>query len=175
MPKPIVNLDELEFAQRPAALLPTGAAADHFDAKMAQVSTLIGAQKLGFNVTAVPAGKAAFPFHSHRANEEIFFVLQGTGELRLGSQTYAIRPGDFIACPPGGPETAHQIRNTGSDELRYIALSTLQYPELAEYPDSGKFGVYARTIAAPAVAPAAFRFVGRESSALDYWDGEGSA
>lgn len=173
MPKPIINLDELEFADRPAALAATGAAAERFDARMAQVSTRIGAQKLGFNVTAVPAGKAAFPFHSHRANEEIFYVLQGTGELRLGSETYAIRPGDFIACPPGGPETAHQIHNTGSGELRYIALSTLQYPELAEYPDSGKFGIYARTVAAPVSAPAAFRYVGRESSSLDYWEGEG--
>lgn len=175
MSKPVINLDELEFKPRPEAMRATGAAAGSFDAGMAQVSSRIGARLLGFNVTAVPPGMAAFPFHSHRANEELFFVLQGRGVVRIGRETYPIRPGDFIACPPGGPETAHQIRNTGSVELRYIALSTLQYPELAEYPDSGKFGVYARTIAAPAAAPAAFRFVGRESSALDYWDGEGSA
>lgn len=102
MPKPIVNLDELDFASRPAAFAATGAAADVFDARMAQVSSRIGARKLGFNVTAVPPGKAAFPFHSHRANEEIFFVLQGTGVVRIGSETYPIRAGDFIACPPGG-------------------------------------------------------------------------
>ncbi len=175
MPRPIINLDELEFMPRPAAMAPNGAAAERFDARMAQVATRIGARKLGFNVTAVPPGKAAFPFHSHRANEEVFFVLQGTGVVRIGDQTYDIRPGDFVACPTGGPDTAHQIRNTGAEELRYIAMSTLLYPEVAEYPDSGKFGVYARVIGSPAGAPREFRFVGRESSAVGYWDGEGTS
>ncbi len=54
-------------------------------------------------------------------------------------------------------------------------MSTLLYPEVAEYPDSGKFGVYARVIGSPAGAPREFRFVGRESSAVGYWDGEGTS
>jgi uncharacterized cupin superfamily protein len=41
-----------------------------------------------------------------------FFVL-GLGEVRIGSETLITR-GDFVACPPGGPETAHQIINTGT-------------------------------------------------------------
>jgi uncharacterized cupin superfamily protein len=175
VPKPVINLDELEFRPRPEAMRATGPAATVFDANVAQVSSRIGAQKLGFNVTAVPAGKAAFPFHSHRANEELFFVLQGSGVVRVGKETYPIRPGDFIACPPGGPETAHQIRNTGSEELRYVAISTLIYPELAEYPDSGKFGVYARVPGAPPGSPGEFRYVGRESLSAGYWDGEGQS
>ena len=175
MSKPVINLDELEFKPRPEAMRATGAAAGSFDAGMAQVSSRIGARLLGFNVTAVPPGMAAFPFHSHRANEELFFVLQGRGVVRIGRETYPIRPGDFIACPPGGPETAHQIRNTGGEELRYVAISTLLYPELAEYPDSGKFGVYARVPGAPPGSPGEFRYVGRESSATGYWDGEGDS
>lgn len=43
----------------------------------------------------------------------MFFVLQGTGEIRIGESTLPIRPGDVIACPAGGKETAHQIVNTG--------------------------------------------------------------
>ena len=53
------------------------------------------------------------------------------------------RIGDIIACPPGGPETAHQLINTGEGELKYLAVSTKLSPELCEYPDSGKFGVMA--------------------------------
>lgn len=174
MPKPVINVDELEFKPRPEAMRATGPAADVFDARVAQVSSRIGARKLGFNVTAVPAGKVAFPFHSHRANEELFFVLQGSGVVRMGNDTYPIRQGDFIACPPGGLETAHQIRNTGNEELRYVAISTLVYPELAEYPDSGKFGVYARVPGARPGSPGEFRYVGRESLAVGYWDGEGA-
>jgi uncharacterized cupin superfamily protein len=171
MTKPIINLADVELLPRPPAFAVTGPAAERYDARMGLVGARIGAQKLGYNITAVPPGKRAFPFHSHRANEEMFFILQGTGELRIGSDTHAIRPGDFIACPPGGSESAHQIINTGSEELRYLAVSTRITPELCEYPDSGKFGVIAEFTNADG-RPDAFRYVGREDLAADYWEGE---
>jgi uncharacterized cupin superfamily protein len=43
----------------------------------------------------------------------------GSGKIRIGDETFPIRTGDIIACPAGGHETAHQIVNTGSQELRY--------------------------------------------------------
>ena len=172
MSKPIVNLDEIALQPRPAAFAAKGAAAERFDAKMGSIGARIGAQKLGYNVTAVPPGKRAFPFHNHRVNEEMFLILEGTGEVRIGSETYPIRKGDIIACPPGGKEAAHQIVNTGSAELRYLAVSTKLSPEIAEYPDSGKFGVLAEYPAAPGEKPQHFRFVGREGNQVDYWDGE---
>jgi len=70
-------------------------------------------------------------------------VLAGSGEIRIGDETFPIRAGDIIACPAGGHETAHQIINTESQELRYLAISTQQSPEIAEYPDTGRFGVLA--------------------------------
>jgi uncharacterized cupin superfamily protein len=120
----IVNIDTLELTPRPEAFAATGVAAEHFDARSARIGPRIGARLLGYNVTAVPPGKAAFPFHAHRVNEEMFFILDGAGELRLGAQVHPVRRGDVIACPPGGPEAAHQLRNTGSTELRYLAVST---------------------------------------------------
>ena len=71
----------------------------------------------------------------------MFFVLDGQGEIRIGEAVYAIKSGDIIACPAGDQNTAHQIINTGAAELRYLADSTRYTPEIAEYPDSGKFGV----------------------------------
>jgi uncharacterized cupin superfamily protein len=136
------------------------------------IAPLVGAQKLGYNITAVPAGKRAFPFHNHRVNEEMFFILEGTGEVRIGEAVYPIRAGDVIACPPGGKETAHQIANTGSSELRYLAVSTRMTPDIAEYPDSGKFGVLAEFPSGADGKPRTFRFVGREGNAVPYWDGE---
>jgi uncharacterized cupin superfamily protein len=173
MTAPILNLADLELLPRPAAFAATGPAAARFDARSGQIASRLGAQKLGYNVTAVPPGKAAFPFHCHRVNEEMFFVLQGSGEIRIGTATYPIRQGDFIACPPGGPDKAHQISNTGVDELRYLAVSTKLYPEIAEYPDSGKFGVLAEYSPGPDGKPQGFRFVGKESLNVNYWEGEG--
>ena len=138
---------------------------------MGPISKRIGAQKLGYSVTAVPPGKCAYPFHAHRFNEEMFFVLQGDGEIRIGSETHAIREGDIIACPPGGGETAHQIRNTSPQELRFLAVSTLLSPEINVYPDSDKFGVYA-DLPSEDGGVEYFSFQGREKMNLDYWDGE---
>ncbi len=151
--RPILNIADLEYTS-----LKNG---DRFEARMGMIGPKVGAQKLGYNVTVVPPGKRAFPFHSHRANEEMFFVLEGEGEIRIGAERHPLRRGDVVACPAGGPATAHQILNTSSAELRYLAVSTKISPELAEYPDSGKFGVLAD----------GFRFVGKPDGSLDYYEG----
>jgi uncharacterized cupin superfamily protein len=168
----ILNLDEVELQPRPPQFAATGPAAAVFDARMGQIGSRIGAQKLGYNLTAVPPGMRAFPQHNHRVNEEMFFVLEGAGEVRIGSERFPIRGGDFIACPPGGPETAHQIVNTGDGELRYLAVSTKQFPEICDYPDSGKFGVLAEFPPGPDGRPQVFRHVGRADLAVGYWEGE---
>lgn len=173
MSRPIVNVAAVELLPRPAAFAATGPAAAHFAAAMGQVGAVVGAKKLGYNITAVPPGKAAFPFHNHRVNEEMFFVLEGAGEIRIGTATFPITAGDVIACPPGGAETAHQIRNTGKGELRYLAVSTKESPEIAEYPDSGKFGILADLGPGTDGKRQTFRFVGRIGEQVDYWDGEG--
>ncbi len=172
MTKPIINIDDVELKPRPPAFAPSGSPAERFDAKMGYIGPRLGAQQLGYNITAVPPGKRAFPFHNHRVNEEMFYVLQGTGQIRIGLNTYPIRPGDVIACPAGGKETAHQIINTGAEELRYLAVSTRLSPEIAEYPDSGKFGVLAEFPAGSAGKPQRFMYVGREDESLNYWEGE---
>jgi uncharacterized cupin superfamily protein len=171
MSRRIINIEEVELQPRPQQYAAPGAAAARFDARMGEVATRIGARKLGYNITAVPPGKRAFPFHSHRVNEEMFFVLEGRGEVRIGKETYPLRPGDFVACPPGGPEAAHQIINTGTTELKYLAVSTLEYPEICDYPDSGKFLVAEGPRDGDGRAHG-FRFIGRLESMVDYWDGE---
>ncbi|HEY2624204.1 MAG TPA: cupin, partial [Dyella sp.] len=75
-------------------------------------------------------------------------------------------------CPPGGPEHAHQIINTGTVELRYLAVSTKQTPEICEYPDTGKYGVLAEYPPAADGSPQSFRVVNVPGSSVDYWEGE---
>lgn len=172
MTRPILNVADVELQPRPAAMAPTGPAAERFGGRMGFIGTALGARQLGYNLTAVPPDKRAFPFHNHRVNEEMFFVLEGEGEVRIGEAVHPIRSGDIIACPAGGPETAHQIVNTGDVELRYLAVSTRLSPEIAEYPDSGKFGVLAEYPPGPDGKPRGLRFIGREEHCMDYWEGE---
>jgi uncharacterized cupin superfamily protein/pimeloyl-ACP methyl ester carboxylesterase len=171
MGKPVINVADVELLPRPAAFAATGPAAERFDARMGMIGPKVGAQKLGYNITEVPPGRRAFPFHNHRVNEEMFFILEGSGEVRIGSEAHPIRVGDVIACPPGGKETAHQIVNTGSAPLRYLAVSTKLSPDIAEYPDSGKFGVLAEFGMSADGKPETFRFVGRRGNEVGYWEG----
>jgi uncharacterized cupin superfamily protein len=171
MKKHIINLSELEYLPRPAAM---GASPEGYDVTVAYFAGSIGAQKLGYNMAKIPAGKRGFPFHNHRVNEEMFFIVKGAGEVRIGSERFPIKEGDFIAAPPGGPELAHQIINTGTEELQYLSVSTKLSPEIAEYPDggTGKFGVLADFGVGADGKPQGFRFIGNAGESGDYWSGE---
>src|ERR1700723_18186 len=172
MPKPIMNVADISLDPTAPELAPTGPAAERCEAKTGVIGARIGARTLGYNITAVPPGKRAWPFHNHPAKEEMFFVLQGSGEVRIGETRYPIRAGDVIACPAGGKETAHQIINTGTQELRYLAVSTEHSLEMAQYPDSGKFAVKAEFGTAPDGTPQSLIFVSGEAQSVAFWDGE---
>ncbi len=127
MVKPIMNLDDVEFDDIEENGL--------YTSSRGQISDHIGAKKLGYNLTVLPPGKAQCPFHCHHGEEEMFLIIEGEGELRFGEKRYPIRKHDVIACPPGGPNVAHQIINTGKTTMRYLALSTLVDIETCEYPE----------------------------------------
>ncbi|HEV8120204.1 MAG TPA: cupin domain-containing protein [Candidatus Polarisedimenticolia bacterium] len=142
-----------------------------FESQFAPVGALLDSQKLGFNVTIVPPGKRAFPYHAHRGNEEMFFILEGEGSVRIDGETYTIRKGDFISLPPGR-DSAHQIINDSQAPLRYLAVSTLESPEVVEYPDSGKIGAIDGKGGGRPQSPDTIRFIARVGDAVDYWEGE---
>ncbi|MET0747631.1 MAG: cupin domain-containing protein [Rhizobium sp.] len=132
----------------------------------------IGLHQLGLSYNIVQPGKSGCPFHNHHVEDEAFIILSGSGDYRFGAQRIAVKAGDVLGAPAGGPETAHQLINTGTVPLVYVALSTMAKTEICEYPDSGKF--MAKTRVGDAMVKR-FSFVGREDSAVDYWDGEPGA
>ncbi|WP_109125515.1 cupin domain-containing protein [Dyella sp. C11] len=172
MTHPIINIDDVELQPYPPGMGPSGDTAERFEARMGRFSAQIGARKLGYNITAVPPGKRAFPFHCHRINEEMFLIIEGSGEVRMGDERHPIRAGDVIACPPGGPEKAHQIINTGTTDMRYLAVSTKETPEICEYPDTEKVGILAEYPPGPDGAPRGLRMVTRTDLQVGYWDEE---
>jgi uncharacterized cupin superfamily protein len=159
MVRPIMNLDDVEFDD----VEENG----YYTSKRGQISDRIGAQKLGYNLTVLPPGKAQCPFHNHHGEEEMFLILEGEGELRFGDQRYPIRRHDVIACPTGGREVAHQIINTGTTMMRYLALSNVVDLETCEYPDSNKI-----LVASGRRGEKGLRGVFRSESTVDYYDRE---
>jgi uncharacterized cupin superfamily protein len=126
------NMDELAWQE--------GGNGTTFVYRHKWLSQATGGQKLGCSLYTVPPGKAAFPFHAHHGNEEAIFILQGEGTMRLGEERIPVRAGDYFAFPVD--LQAHQLLNTSGADLVYLCMSTMQSPEVADYPDSGKTGVF---------------------------------
>ena len=150
----VINIDELKLEHF--------AKGDKFECNAVRIGPLLGAKDLGYSYDVVPPGKRSCPFHSHRGEEEMFFVIRGEGTLRYGDEVRKIRAGDVICCPTGGPETAHQIINDSDGELAYLSVSTMLPAEVCEYPDSGKIGAFGGGV----------RHMTLAGDATDYWTGE---
>lgn len=57
--------------------------------------------------------------HFHPVAEETYHILSGKGEVEIDGVRSPIRPGDSLYIAPGA---AHQITNTGADELIFLAV-----------------------------------------------------
>ena len=62
--------------------------------------------------------------HYHRATEEIYFVLKGSGRMEVDGDTRIVRPGDAVLIPPGA---WHTLDNNGSSELRILCCCSPPY------------------------------------------------
>ncbi len=130
-----------------------------------------GGFALGCGYFEVPPGRSAFPNHYHCANEEGIFIIEGTGQARIGKETVAVGQGDYIAYPPG-PEFSHSLQNTGQGTLKYLCISTMLTTEVVGYPDSKKFAAVGCSDPKTGPLGAKVRFIIKEQPSVDYYDGE---
>jgi len=137
-----------------------------YDAQGARLARGTAAVKLGASVDVLAPGKRGCPYHLHHAQEEMFIVIEGHGTLRVADENLPLKPGD-VAFIPAGPEYPHQIINTSDAPLKYLSISTMEVPEICEYPDSGK---YLAEGSLDRETP--FEVIDRRRESLDYWDGE---
>jgi mannose-6-phosphate isomerase-like protein (cupin superfamily) len=77
-----------------------------------------GAQNLVFGLADFPGGTLAAP-HTHEAEEEILYVISGTGAIIAEEEEIRFEPGVAVLIPPGVP---HQIRVDGEETLRVVTV-----------------------------------------------------
>src|SRR6185312_3953172 len=77
--------------------------------------------EMGMFEMRVPPASIAPPPHSHPANEELVYVLEGTLRYTVGSETRDLRPGDFMSTPRG---EVHSFDNPHSVEARALVINT---------------------------------------------------
>jgi uncharacterized cupin superfamily protein len=155
---PKINIDEVPWTKWSS---PKG----KFSSEYKPISEALGfdpaAPGLGrhpFDITLerLAPGEISCPFHSHATQYELFYVVSGTGTVRLREGLQQLVPGDVILHPPG---EAHAISNEGTEPLVYFLIADNPLLDYCEYPDSGKAIVTGRK-----------GFL--QPLEADYWDGE---
>ena len=131
--------------------------------KDAWVGAKIGAELLGGSLYELEPGDRLWPYHTHHANEEWLIVVRGRPTLRTAAGERELEEGDVV-CFRRGKDGLHQVRNASESSIRVLMLSSMNAPDIVEYPDSGKVG--ARSIAGERI------LLSRPGPMLDYWDGE---
>jgi len=147
-PASIVNVADLEGEREERGTV---------DAVERQLGASAGSARTGLNHLGIAPGKLSCPPHCHSAEEEIFVVLDGGGELWLGDDRHPVRPGEVVARP-AGTRVAHAF-SAGEEGLTLLAYGQRDPNDIAYYPRSGKIN---------------FRGVGviGRLEPLDYWEGE---
>ncbi len=128
---PVLNIDEAEAHE--------SLGGEHWGGSYQVLTPFLEAQgrSLGVSLSRMPPGRVGCPFHYHMLEDEVFYILSGTGLLRYGEDVYPLRAGDCISCP-AGTRVAHQIANTGDEDLVYLGIGPNDPNEVCVYPDSGK-------------------------------------
>jgi uncharacterized cupin superfamily protein len=152
-PANIVNVADLEPVERETATI---------GRRVRFVGREAGSKRTGLRHSEVLPGKLNAPPHCHALEEEIFVVLDGTGDLLLweegGVEEHPVRAGCIVVRPPS-TGVAHAFRG-GDDGMTLLMYGPREPGEVCYYPRSGK--VY---------------FIGlglitRVGEQLDYWEGE---
>ena len=128
----------------------------HTSERLAEIA---GSKHLRFDVRSLDPGKFSFPYHFHRAAEELFIILSGEATLRLPEGFEKVSQGDILFFEEG-PTGAHQLHNHSDAPCVYVDLVTTFGIDVCEYPDSGKISILP------------YREIFETSSKVDYFKGE---
>ena len=120
----IAHWDEVESGR---------AEAGHLGGLWTDLGSAAGSKTVGVNRIRVDPGKWSTPFHRQTAEEEIFYVLGGTGVCLLDGAAFEVGPGD---CIVHRPRELHALR-AGDDGLDVLAFGTRVRTEAAHLPRAG--------------------------------------
>ncbi len=79
-----------------------------------------GTSRVDFRISRY-APNAYVQEHSHKVQEQIYYVLEGEGVLTVGKQRHLMRAHDYVYLPPG---VRHSFTNTGLAGLVFFVVTT---------------------------------------------------
>jgi uncharacterized cupin superfamily protein len=141
-----------------------------FTSRSVDAGIRLGGELLGATLYECPPGNRVWPYHLHYANEKMLLVLEGTPTLRTPDGERPLGRGKVVLFRRGAVG-AHQLLNRSERPAWFLIVSTMIAPEVCEYPDSGKVGIWARS-GPGAAQPPSFHAFYRSDQEVDYWEGE---
>lgn len=81
----------------------------------------VGNEQIAFMWRRMPArtgGKGGYG-HRHREDEELYFILEGTVQFKLGDEVLELGPGHVVKC---SPEVVRSVWNEGPDDVVLIVV-----------------------------------------------------
>ncbi|WP_435553139.1 cupin domain-containing protein [Natrinema sp. CGMCC1.2065] len=135
-----------------------------------ELSTAVDADDLGCSLYELPPGERSWPYHYHTANEEAIYVLAGDGRLKTEDGLESLEAGDY-ATLPADESGGHRVVNDGDETLRYLAMSTMNEPDVTVYPEMEKVGVF---VGSPPGGRDERSLEGyyRLADEVEYWEGD---
>lgn len=85
-----------------------------------------GSENLGARLWRMPP-RSANTLHKHLRSEEFYFVLEGTGRLRVGDETLTVPKYGGVLV---GPEQIRQVFNDSDEEVLWLIVGA---PEEMEF------------------------------------------
>ena len=64
----------------------------------------------------------SYESHEHLDHEEVYYIMSGTGHIKIGNGTSRFRDGDAIYIPE---KTMHSITNDGKQMVEFLAFGGL--------------------------------------------------
>ena len=102
----------------------------HIAGVWTDLGSAAGTKTVGVKRIQVDPGKWSTPFHRQTGEEEIFFVLAGSGVCLLSDRAFAVGPGD---CIVHRVRQSHSLR-AGDDGLDVLAFGERGETEAAHLP-----------------------------------------
>jgi uncharacterized cupin superfamily protein len=121
----IVHWDDVE---------PIRAELGHLGASWRDLGTAAGTIGVGLNRMEIDPGKWSTPVHRQTGEEEIFFVLGGSGISLQDGEAFEVRVGDCLVHLAGGK--THSLR-AGDEGLDVLAFGTRVPTEIGHLPRAG--------------------------------------
>ncbi len=76
----------------------------------------IQAKNFSIGMVTLEPGGGQVPWHNQE-QEEVYFILAGSGEMCLGEERQIVKTGEAVYIPPG---VFHQLTNTGSEPMKMM-------------------------------------------------------